>query len=91
MRSYNASHGNKLTFAGFDNQQMDSYVRGIREIEDSYKTNAFRRLTDYSASEGDTAGQAMTEARAIAESMAENIRSARLTFMKKNGNRPPGI
>lgn len=73
MRSYNASHGNKLTFAGFDNQQMDSYVRGIREIEDSYQTNAFRRLTDYSASEGDTAGQAMTEARAIAESMAENI------------------
>ena len=73
MRSYNATHGNKLTFAGFDSQQMDSYVRGIREIEDSYQTNAFRRLTDYSAPEGDTAGQAMMEAKAIAESMAENI------------------
>lgn len=73
MRGYNAAHGNRLTFAGFDSQQMDSYVRGIREIEDSYQTNSFRRLTDYSAPEGDTAGQAMIEARAIAESMAENI------------------
>ncbi|MBO9154853.1 erythromycin esterase family protein [Chitinophaga sp. GCM10012297] len=73
MRGYNAAHGNRLTFAGFDCQQLDAFVRGIRETTDRYGFDGFLPLTGYTAPENDTAWQAYFETRTIADSIVANM------------------
>ncbi len=73
MRGYNATHDIKLTFTGFDCQQLDAYVRGIREVTEKYQFTGFLPLTGYIAPENDSAWQAYIETRIIADSIAQHM------------------
>lgn len=69
MKDYNTNHTRKLTFAGFDSQQMDSYVRYLRTFEDQYNTNIFTPLTDYQGEGTDSIMDAMHMASVIVDSV----------------------
>ena len=70
MRQYNEKHARKLIFAGFDNQQIDSYVRALRAFEEKYKTNVFNTLTAYDGEGSDSIHTAMQLALMLADSLA---------------------
>lgn len=73
MRQYNSTHGNRLTFAGFDSQQLDAFVRGIRETASRYGFNGFAPLTEYTSPANDSTGQAFTDTRKIADSIVAHM------------------
>lgn len=73
MREYNTKHGNRLTFAGFDCQQLDAFVRGIREATGKYDFKGFLPLTEYTAPENDSAWQAYIETKMIADSIVAHM------------------
>lgn len=73
MKDYNAHHSRKLTFAGFDSQQMDSYVRALRTFEDQYKVNIFTPFTDYDGEGTDSINDAMHLVSNIVDSVLRTL------------------
>ncbi|WP_343307519.1 erythromycin esterase family protein [Chitinophaga niabensis] len=73
MKDYNAQHTRKLTFAGFDTQQMDSYVRALRTFEAQYKTHIFTPITDYDGEGIDSINDAMHAAEQIVDSVLQTL------------------
>ncbi|MRG44555.1 hypothetical protein GFS24_05490 [Chitinophaga sp. SYP-B3965] len=73
MKDYNTHHTRKLTFAGFDSQQMDSYVRALTTFEAQYKTNIFTPFTDYDGEGTDSINDAMHMARDIVDSVLRTL------------------
>ncbi|SIN78860.1 erythromycin esterase family protein [Chitinophaga niabensis] len=73
MKDYNTQHTRKLTFAGFDSQQMDSYVRALRTFETQYKTNIFTPFTDYDGEGVDSINDAMHMASRIVDSVLHSL------------------
>lgn len=83
MRDYNTKHGNRLTFAGFDCQQLDAFVRGIREATGKYDFKGFAPLTEYTAPENDSARQAYIETKMIADSIVAHMPERPTGFPEK--------
>ena len=73
MKDYNIHHTRKLTFAGFDSQQMDSYVRALRTFEATYQTNIFTPFTEYDGEGVDSINDAMHMASRIVDSVLQTL------------------
>lgn len=50
MRVYNKANNNRLTFAGFDNQQVQDYIDALDAIDSAHHTSIFQPLVHLDAS-----------------------------------------